>query len=58
MLRLGSKYDFQHLRNEALFRLRSEFPTTLEDWDELPAGDFTLIAERPGVLADVTNLAI
>ena len=57
MLRLGSKYDFEMLRNEALFRLRAEFPTTLEGWDELPGG-YTYIERRPGLLADIVNLSL
>jgi len=57
MLRLGSKYDFEHLRGEALFRLRAEFPTTLKEWDNLPRG-YTYITERPCLLVDVVNLAL
>ncbi|CAA7266016.1 unnamed protein product [Cyclocybe aegerita] len=33
MLRLGKKYDIAYLRDEALKRFRSEFPTTLEAFD-------------------------
>jgi hypothetical protein len=57
MLRLGSKYEFQHLREEALVRLRAEFPTTLGDWDRLPS-DFTHIQEQKGILFDIVNLAL
>ena len=57
MLRLGSKYEFNHLREDALFRLRAEFPTTLETWDELPP-EYTYILEQDGILFDIINLAI
>ena len=34
LLRLGHKYDFARFRDDALSRLKSAFPTTLEGWDE------------------------
>ena len=57
MLRLGSKYDFEHLREEALFRLCAEFPTTLRGWDK-SRRSCKYITERPGLLFDVINLAL
>lgn len=57
MLRLGKKYEFDHLRDEALLRLTSEFPTTLEEWDALP-DHFTHIVDRKGLLFDIISLAI
>ncbi|KAF8989031.1 hypothetical protein BDQ17DRAFT_1393350 [Cyathus striatus] len=56
MLRLGRKYDFEHLRDEALIRLTSEFPTTLNEWESL-AEEFTHIKYQRGILFDVINLA-
>jgi chorismate mutase len=35
MLRLGRKYDIVYLENEALQRLRHDYPTTLNEWDSL-----------------------
>lgn len=59
MLRLGSKYDFEHLRQEALFRLRADFPTSLDAWDEaIATGAHTHITGRPGLIVDVINLAL
>ena len=54
MLRLGSKYDFEHLREEALVRLRAGFPTTLENWDKTT----NIYTTRPALLIDAVNLAI
>jgi len=34
LLRLGHKYDFARFRDDALSRLTSAFPTTLDGWDE------------------------
>ena len=55
-MRLGSKYEFEDLREEALFRLRAAFPTTLEVWDAT-AHDYT-IPPRPSLLIDIVNLAL
>ena len=57
MLRLGNKYEFDHLRDVALLRLTSEFPTQLEEWDALP-DHFTHIVDRTGLLLDIISLAI
>lgn len=57
MLRLGKKYEFDHLRDVALLRLTSEFPTQLEEWDALP-DHFTHIVDRKGLLFDIIGLAI
>lgn len=57
LLRLGKKYEFDHLRDVALLRLTSEFPTQLEEWDTLP-DRFTHIVDRKGLLFDVISLAI
>ncbi len=57
MLRLGSKYDFVQLREEALLRLRFEFPSTLQEWDRLPS-EYTHILEQKGILFDIINLAL
>jgi hypothetical protein len=35
MLRLGRKYEIEHLENEALERLRHDYSTTLQAWDSL-----------------------
>lgn len=57
LLRLGKKYEFEHLRDVALLRLTSEFPTKLEEWDAL-TDRFTHIVDRKGLLFDVISLAI
>ena len=57
MLRLGSKYDFEHLREEALFRIRAEFPTTPPTRTRL-LGGYTYITPRPHLLTDIINLAL
>lgn len=33
ILRLGKKYEMDYIWNEGLRRLRTDFPTTLDDWD-------------------------
>ena len=55
MLCLGSKYNFEHLRGKALFRLQAEFPT-IKKWDDLPSG-YTYITEC-SLLSDIINLAL
>jgi hypothetical protein len=59
MIRLGRKYDIDHLRDEALLRLTVEFPTTLSEWENL-APNYTQIIheeENDGLLYDIVNLA-
>ena len=57
MLRLGTKYDFNHLRTEALYRLRAEFPSTLQEWEFLPS-EYTHMQNQGGILFDIVNLAL
>ncbi|CAA7266032.1 unnamed protein product [Cyclocybe aegerita] len=57
MLRLGNKYEFIQLREDALFRLRSEFPSTLKEWQVLPS-DYTHMVTQGGILYDIINLAL
>jgi hypothetical protein len=35
MIRIGRKYEIQHLLKEGIARLRAEFPATLEDHDRV-----------------------
>ena len=37
MLRLGKKYEIQHLKDHALAVLKREFPINLEDYDKVYA---------------------
>ncbi|TFK38969.1 hypothetical protein BDQ12DRAFT_735184 [Crucibulum laeve] len=57
MLRLGLKYQFDHLRDEAVARLTSEFPNNLEAWELLPS-EYTHIKAQKGILFDIINLAL
>jgi hypothetical protein len=55
-LQLGSKYAIDQMRDEAIQRLSYEFPSRLQDFDEL--GDqLLLIEELPGLYYDVIKLA-
>lgn len=44
MIRLGRKYQIDHLRDEGLARLKLEFPSTLEDWDSMDGDKYTHIS--------------
>ncbi|EAU80884.1 hypothetical protein CC1G_03060 [Coprinopsis cinerea okayama7 len=57
LLRLGRKYHFPSLYAEALRRLQSEFPASLEEWEKLPQ-TYTYIVEEEGLLFDIVNLAL
>jgi hypothetical protein len=35
LLRLGKKYDFAEFRKDCVCRLKAEFPTTLQELDDL-----------------------
>lgn len=55
-MRLGRKYKIHHLRDEAINRLRSEFPSSLEEW--LLAGEsFTHLIPDRSIHFDIINLA-
>lgn len=53
---MGKKYEFEHLRDEALIRLTSEFPSTLQQWEVMPP-EYTHIVFQKGILFDIINLA-
>jgi hypothetical protein len=57
MIRMGRKYEIDYLREEALVRLTTEFPTTLTEWDKLPHF-YTQIVHQNGILFDIINLAL
>ncbi|CAA7266013.1 unnamed protein product [Cyclocybe aegerita] len=63
MLRLGKKYDISLLRDEALKRLRQDFPVTLMEWDNSyeghcgPSLDFSFVSPSQAV-ADVIALGL
>ncbi|KAF9034391.1 hypothetical protein BJ165DRAFT_1513537 [Panaeolus papilionaceus] len=57
LLRLGSKYDISSLRDNALQRLRAEFPTTLDEWDRLDVEYKTMSDSVDICLFDVITLA-
>ena len=56
MLRIGKKYKLNHLLNEAITRLQSEFPSTLEEW-EVMSPEYTHVVFQKGILFDIVNLA-
>lgn len=56
MLRIGKKYKLNHLHDEAITRLQSEFPSTLENW-EVMSPEYTHIVLQKGILFDIVNLA-
>jgi hypothetical protein len=56
MLRIGKKYKLNHLHDEAIVRLQSEFPSTLKEWEGL-SPEYTHIVFQKGILFDIVNLA-
>ncbi|KDR67623.1 hypothetical protein GALMADRAFT_257849 [Galerina marginata CBS 339.88] len=56
ILRLGKKYEIDHLRDEGLRRLRREFPMTLKLWDEAIEKDME-ISRSLFCCEDIINLA-
>ncbi|KAF7370305.1 BTB domain-containing protein [Mycena sanguinolenta] len=54
-VRLGRKYEFKDLFDSAMARFAFEFPTTLEEYDTMPAG-MTTIQSYAGVTFDVITL--
>ncbi|KAK6981071.1 hypothetical protein R3P38DRAFT_3334053 [Favolaschia claudopus] len=56
MLRLGRKYDFREAYEDALSRIRFEFPSDFEAFDNLDA-DMTRIEYQRGIYCDLLNLA-
>ncbi|KAF8959128.1 hypothetical protein BDZ97DRAFT_1667567 [Flammula alnicola] len=59
MLRLGKKYEFDHLQKEATTRLHLEFPQKIEDWDAIydARDDSSEIEDVYAVLFDIVHLA-
>ncbi|KAK7044880.1 hypothetical protein R3P38DRAFT_3389100 [Favolaschia claudopus] len=56
MLRLGRKYDFREAYEDALSRIRFEFPSDFEAFDNLDA-NMTRIEYQRGIYCDLLNLA-
>lgn len=58
LLRLATKYDLPHIREEPLSRLEKMFPTSLKEFDALPDIDNYLVsnANEGGILFDAVNL--
>jgi len=57
MLRLGTKYDIDDFRTQALEVLHYEYPTTLEDYDksyDAPRLNYDL----PSTMSRIINLAL
>lgn len=48
MIRLGRKYEIDHLRDEGLTRLKLEFPSDLNGWDALDVAKYTHILYAEG----------
>jgi hypothetical protein len=58
MVRLGKKYDMEHFLQEAVARLKHEFPRNLSDWDLLSGQSFSKITYFGDVvLLDIIILA-
>ncbi|KAJ7735774.1 hypothetical protein B0H16DRAFT_1892196 [Mycena metata] len=56
MLRLGKKYDFLQPQQDAVSRIRYEFPSDFKAFNDLEA-DMTKIKYRRGIYCDLLNLA-
>ncbi|KAJ7017171.1 hypothetical protein C8F04DRAFT_1244330 [Mycena alexandri] len=56
MLRLGKKYDFKQPQQDAVSRIRYEFPSDFKAFNDLDA-DMTKIKYRRGIYCDLLNLA-
>ncbi|KAF9034390.1 hypothetical protein BJ165DRAFT_679008 [Panaeolus papilionaceus] len=58
LLRLATKYDLPHIREEPLSRLEKMFPTSLKEFDALPDIENYLVsnADEGGILFDAVNL--
>ncbi|KAJ7690103.1 hypothetical protein B0H17DRAFT_1331519 [Mycena rosella] len=57
-LRLGRKYDIMAFKDDAVSRLRHEFPSRLALWDgRMAKAKLVKITESPGVHVDLLNLA-
>ncbi|KAJ7717992.1 hypothetical protein B0H16DRAFT_1337712 [Mycena metata] len=58
LLRLGSKYHISVAKENAIWRIRHEFPAVLDLWDEVEAGiRMQKIQYRPSLLLDMLSLA-
>jgi hypothetical protein len=57
MIRLGHKYNFTRLRDDAIARLSSDCPTTLREWDSGGLDYYSRIECYPKLSVDVLNLA-
>ncbi|KAF5340559.1 hypothetical protein D9611_007304 [Ephemerocybe angulata] len=57
MVRMGRKYDIDHIKLEGLSRLKKLFPESLDDWDRLRTSGITPEHELQGLL-DLTIEAI
>ena len=55
MLRLGRKYEITAAKDNAIWRIHSEFPATLGDWLEVET-DMTTIEDSPGVLTELLKM--
>ncbi|CAA7266005.1 unnamed protein product [Cyclocybe aegerita] len=60
MLRMGKKYDIAYLRDDALKRLRHDFPITLPDWEASYNGsspiDYTTLSDYAKTVAAIISL--
>ncbi|KAI0789989.1 hypothetical protein C8Q75DRAFT_806638 [Abortiporus biennis] len=50
MLRLGSKYGIDFIRNEAIVRLEKCFPSTFEEYDKLRRSQYYDAEEKTGIV--------
>jgi hypothetical protein len=51
------KYEITQLRKEAVARLTFEFPSTLEQWDNVSTEMMRLITRENGIVFDIIQLA-
>ncbi|KII91563.1 hypothetical protein PLICRDRAFT_512971 [Plicaturopsis crispa FD-325 SS-3] len=57
ILRLARKYDIEYLRKQAVSYITDDYPSTLDDWDDLRLQDTPRINQYPGMPLDLIRLA-
>lgn len=60
MIRMGRKYEIEHLRDEGVGRIKRKLPGTREEtakWLLDPTGTLTFVLERPAMLNMIINCA-
>ncbi|KII91564.1 hypothetical protein PLICRDRAFT_512890 [Plicaturopsis crispa FD-325 SS-3] len=57
ILRLARKYDIEYLRKQAVSYITDDYPSTLDDWDDLRLQETPRINQYPGMPLDLIRLA-